>query len=585
MARKSKHDSVLGVFVTDTVVDAVLMRRSGEKIHIVNRFGRPRSRLGDRISDLTTVLPGLKDSSEADFTLEVGDGTSASDPSGLFLSSEFGTMGTATMAETAEKAVTARKTTPITAQMKDILAECANMGYTSPRVAFCLGSSDIQYLELKLSTVEQSGPLERLPMFKRKNLIAQALGQGAGIFDRKRAGFIDMETRNSQQRALAVLPRTPDSLTPTLNELNSSRSQISAMAEIVDSEVTLYLSLARRQAGLTGRTAVIRVGAEDTLLLFVRDGKLSAYERIRSLTSYDPSETICSRVLLKQDEHKFGDLEHVLVVSDDQRDNTTSVYEEYFPDAKIDWMQDILRAHRVVVPSEGEVNLKGTSIPAVGVGLRWMEAWDRQEGWDGINLMPKRLVRRKKPAGRIAWHTWASMVAIFGVAFYYSWAFMSQQQEIEQQQRELELNPPVFPEEDPVALKMKVDSLNAAYVSYTNALHVLDSLLVGSDRWTRSLASMTESTGSIGGIWLRSWTPSAGNQVSLQGNALSRSRIARLAQQWNGSIEMLNFADIQKVRVYAFTMSIPVPSEIPPVALRLRETALDQEASTPVTVP
>ena len=78
MARKNKHDSVLGVFVTDTVVDAVLMKRSGDKIHIVNRFGRPRSRLGDRISDLATVLPGLKDSSEADFTLEIGDGASAS---------------------------------------------------------------------------------------------------------------------------------------------------------------------------------------------------------------------------------------------------------------------------------------------------------------------------------------------------------------------------------------------------------------------------------------------------------------------------------------------------------------------------
>ena len=124
---------------------------------------------------------------------------------------------------------------------------------------------------------------------------------------------------------------------------------------------------------------------------------------------------------------------------------------------------------------------------------------------------------------------------------------------------------------------MKVDSLNAAYLSYTSALHVLDSLLVGSDRWTRALGSMTESTGSVGRIWLKSWTPIAGERVSIQGNALSRSRIARLAQQWNGSIEMLNFADIQKIRVYSFAMNIPVPSEMPPVALQLRETALERD--------
>jgi hypothetical protein len=133
---------------------------------------------------------------------------------------------------------------------------------------------------------------------------------------------------------------------------------------------------------------------------------------------------------------------------------------------------------------------------------------------------------------------------------------------------------------------MKVDSLNQAYIAYTQALHVLDSLLVGSNKWTRAVGSMTESTGSIGGIWLRSWTPLTGNRISVEGNALSRSRIARLAQQWNGSIEMLNFADIQKVRVYSFKMSIPMAVEMPPVALYLRDTALtDESAGEPVTMP
>ncbi|MDX1741340.1 MAG: hypothetical protein R3178_08615, partial [Rhodothermales bacterium] len=264
MIRKSKHDSVLGVFVTDTVVDAVLMKRVGNKIHIVNRFGRPRSRLGDKISDLATVLPGLKDRSETDFTLEIGDGTSGSDPSGLFLSSEFGGMGGTTVAaEATEKAVTARKTTPITVQMKDILAECANMGYTSPHIAFCLGSADVSYLELKIAAGSKAGPLDKLPALKRRNLVEKAAEQGAGIFDRKRAGFVEMDGMRDQSRFLAVLPHTPDAITPTLNELNSGKSNLSAVAELVDAEIPLYLTLARRQSGLKGSAAVIRVGSED----------------------------------------------------------------------------------------------------------------------------------------------------------------------------------------------------------------------------------------------------------------------------------------------------------------------------------
>ncbi|MBT8400582.1 MAG: hypothetical protein KJO98_08905 [Rhodothermia bacterium] len=605
MARKSKYDSVLGVFVTDTVVDAVLMTRSGERIHISNRFARPRSRMGDRISDLSAVLPGLKDRSETDFTLEIGDGTNGSDPSSLFLSSEFGASGgVGTATEAAEKATTARQTSPITTQLKDVLAECANMGHTTPHISFCMGSTDVSYVQItppkqeessinipflnksdaKDATENDTASKLRVSGFKRRHLLNHLMAQNPGIFDKKRVAFIPMTPKNGRDRYLAILPRTPDSVTPAIAELNSSKSNLSAIADIVDTEPTVYLSLARRHAkpGVHRNVAVIRVGSDDTMVMFIRDGQLAELEKIRSLTSYDPVETVCSRVLLKQDECKFGDFDQVLVVSDDHRDSAERTYQEYFPKAAVTWLEDVLTEHHVKLPSEGEVNLRSTSTAAIGVGLRWMNDWDKTDEHETVNLIPKRLLRKKKPSGKIAWHTYAILVAIFGIAFFYSWKFMTQAQEISRMQTELETNPPEFPEEDPALLKMRVDSLNAAYASYTQALHILDSLLVGSDRWTRGLARMTESTGDIGRIWLRSWTPVAGNMISLQGNALSRSRVARLAQEWQGSIEQLNFADIQKIRVYTFSMKVPLPAEIPPVALRLREMALEQDRDVPL---
>ena len=598
MARKSKYDLVLGVFVTDTVVDAVLMRRGDGRVHISNRFARPRSRMGDRISDLTAVLPGLKSNSESDFTLEIGDGINGSDPSSLFLSSEFGgvgNVGSMTAAEAAEKPATARQTSPITTQLKDILAECANMGHKSPHISFCLGSTDVTYKQITPAKSEEQGvklpfldrgkadengvTKHRISNLKKRQLVNHLVSQGVGLFDKKRVAFLPMTPMNGRERYLAILPRTPDSITPTLNELNSSKSKLSAVVDIVDTEVSLFLSMARKHSEKTKhrRVGVIRVGADDTMVLFIREGELAELERIRSLTSYDPVETICSRVLLKQDECQFGEFDNVLVVSEDHRDAARRTYEEYFPGASIEWLESTLAEHSVSMPSEGEVNLKSTSTPAIGVGLRWMHHWDTEDDREAINLIPKRLIKRKKPSGRVAWHTYAIMAAIFGIALFYSWRYMSQEQEIDRLQRELAVNPPQFPDEDPAVLKMRVDSLNAAYMSYTRALHVLDSLLVGSDRWTRGVANMTESTGSIGRIWLKSWTPVAGNMINLEGNALSRTRVARLAQEWKGSIEKLNFADIQKLRVYTFSMKVPLAAEMPPVALKLRQLALEEE--------
>ncbi len=600
MARKRKFDSVLGVFVTDALVDSVLMQRTESRIRVINRFGRPRSRIGDRISDLATVLPGLKDSSEADFTLEVGDGTTGSDPSSLFLSSEFGAVASAS--DVKEKQTIGRQTTPITTQLKDILAECANLGHDSLHISFCLGSADVAYVELsppkheptavtnllnlKKKTEDKddrSGPVRGL---LRKHLVDNLEEQGVGLFDKKRVAFVPMTRKSGRDRYLAVVPRVPDSISPTLKELNSGRSTLSAVADIVDAELPLYLSLAQQHADATNsrNVAVIRVGAEDTMLLFVRGRKLAEFERIRSLTSYDPSETVCSRVLLKQDESKFGELDLVLVVSEERRDDAKNVFQEYFPSARVEWLQDVLAGKNLSMPSEEDVHLKSTSIPAIGIGLRWMEEWDRKGIGTRINLIPKRLVRRKKSNEKVAWHTYAMLGVLFACAFFYSWKFMTNQQEIDQLQRELAVNPPVFPDEDPAVLKMRVDSLNNAYQAYTRALGILDSLLVGSDKWTRSLAKMTESTRSIGSVWLKGWTPTSGASVRLEGNALSRSRIARLAQEWNGSIESLNFADIGGVRVYTFTMHVPIQDEMPPVAIHLRETALEQETAAPVVV-
>ncbi len=593
MARKSKLDSVLGVFVTDTVVDAVLLRKVGDRVQIVNRLARPRSRFGDRISDLTTVLPGLKDSSEADFTLEIGDGTSGSDPSSLFLSSEFGGLGARTMTETAEKPVTGRQSAPITLQLKDILAECANLGYTSPHVCFCVGSSDVMYQEVGLVRDERSRSAmetksntkertKRLSGAQRRQLLSDVSKEVQVPFDRNRVAFVRMASKNERERYLAVIPRVPDSIAPALTEINSSKSSISAVADIVDTEVTLYHALAKMHAPEEGtaRQAVIRVGSEDTLVLFMKDGELVEFERIRSLTSYDPAETVCSRILLKQDEHKFGEIDNLLVVAEERRDDSVTAFAEYFPGAEVEWLQNVLSEHKISMPEEDELHLKASSIPAIGVGLRYLEQWDRADRHAYINLIPRKLVRRKGKKEKIAWHTIAMMVALFGIAFYFSWTFMAQQQQISQRETELALNPPEFPEEDPVVLKMKVDSLNAAYAAYTRALNVLDSLLVGSDKWTRAVGKMTESTGNIGRVWLRGWTPMNRNTVRLEGNALSRSRIAQLAQQWNGSIEQLNFADIQDVRVYTFTMMIPIREDMPPVAEFLRETALDDDNTT-----
>ncbi len=102
----------------------------------------------------------------------------------------------------------------------------------------------------------------------------------------------------------------------------------------------------------------------------------------------------------------------------------------------------------------------------------------------------------------------------------------------------------------------------------------------------------SNATGDVGSIWFTDWSPQ-GNQMWIEGEALVRNRVATLARNLDGRIERLDFADVNvpdigDVRVYPFTMVIPIAHETPQVAIHLQQQAAEQataeaQAETPVT--
>jgi len=317
------------------------------------------------------------------------------------------------------------------------------------------------------------------------------------------------------------------------------------------------------------------VSAADTTVLFLKDGVLDKYEHLRSLTSYDSIDTVCSRVVLKQDELRIGTIDELLVSTEHQGSSAIEAFASFFPNSDVYDLKDALEDFKLVGPKVAE--LKANSVPATAVALRLLQGWDRESKDVGfINLLDKkRRGTSTRQNGAYAWHTMFLLVAIFGTALYFTWTFMSNQELIDVRNEEIKLNPPQFPTEDAALLSFRVDSLQRVYQNHNRAMFVLDSLLTGSDKWSSTLDNFTHSTRSIGRIWFKAWTPQQGS-IRLEGNALARNRIASLAQEWNGSIEKLNFAEIQGLRIYSFIMSIPIQSKLPSVVAHLRQTSLEE---------
>src|SRR5690606_17102141 len=128
----------------------------------------------------------------------------------------------------------------------------------------------------------------------------------------------------------------------TLGVIRQPQDEVTPLVRLLDTETSVFLGLARAwsaerepsDAGQgPGHTLIVRAGTEDTLVLFVQGNTLRHFESMRSLTVFDSPDTICSRVLLLQDEYGIDDVHDVLLLSEEREEDMIESFTLFFPDA------------------------------------------------------------------------------------------------------------------------------------------------------------------------------------------------------------------------------------------------------------
>ena len=560
------NDTVaLGVYVGPDTVDAVLVRRRGDAYEPLQRFSRPRSREAEPKSaeQMASALPGLSASEDGDYTLEVGGQWGSGAPAAA-----VPTLGDGA----APPAAGGR---PFAPALTEVLAECAAAGYTDPPVSFCLTSPDVHYVEVVGAATEAAaaGPKAKAGGKPPKGRVAERVRERAPNADPARTAVVPLAGAGPD-RLLAVAVERDDPVTSTLTALAGQPAGAPASSRL-DAEATLLAGLVGlAHASDDERTVVVRVGAEDTLVVFLEGRRLSGVERIRSLSAYDLPDTVASRVLLQLDARKLGEPDTVYVASTGRPDALLSSIAGFFPDAAVEPLHDAAHGLGVDVPRD-EGSYRAGALLAALAAARDLSDW---EVVPDLRLLPAKLQRRRRSVGANLF-TLVAGVLVLAVLAVGVTRYLGARAEIDRLEDDLRANPPVLPTEDPDRLQARVDSLDRAFATYTRALDVLDSLLVGSDRWTRTMRTVTRSTISTGDTWLLDWAPDGG-QIRLTGESLSRPQVVELTRRLDGTIESLQYTDIGPRRVYQFVMVTPVDIGVPEVAMFLREVAEDRRQMT-----
>jgi len=522
MKRYAIEEYILGVTATSRNVHAVLVQDTDSGPVIVRQFSRTIGESGSQA--FAPVTPEMGDSGSPDISFNIGGESDAGES--LFLAGEFGQASTQGSFDGAgdvgvNTAAPFQTTIKFDLELLDIIRECEDAGFENFRIAFAIGSAFLRTSEIKVGIRGQSVGADGEEA--KPNFLAFGKGKNGkksieGVFADKHDGeydpgkviFLPMKSSDPEiSKALAVFAVPHEPVEPTLQSIRDRKRTIPGI-DLLDTEITLFLGLAKaaqnRSAELengdaeTGPTLLVRAGTEDTIVMFIDGDELVRFESLRSITAFDPPETICSRVLLLQDEFGLGDAGTVVLLGEEREESLADSFRTFFPDTRVGLLRDYLPELR----SEDGNIVRGDAVLAAAVTLRLLGDFSAQNVFLKINFLPRKLLRAqfKMP---FAWPLAAMYALLFVTSLFFMYRYYSQKHELELFKYELAQYPEELMMLNASDLQTTIDSLHTKTTGYVGALDILDSLLIGSDRWSRALSTTAAITAEVQGIWIESW--------------------------------------------------------------------------------
>ncbi len=564
--------------VSADALHAVLLERTDEETSVQFRWSSGSS--GARGGDLPFEEPGdmtpdVEEESD-DVTIQFGDDEGSGGE--MFMGSEFDDIDGGSEALGGDEGGEAWN---FQVELDTLLDECAERGYEDPEIAFCSSTSQIDDVELRLppDETDAEGAEETehgLPLpASRSTLLDMLAEQYEGEADGERVGFVPMHrTGDGYQRVLALIARPGGPVLSTLDSMQDQTLSRAPQTRLLDAEVSLYLGLARSvlqlPPGTPEKTIFVRSGTDDTLVLFIEGNTLRQSEHLPELTAEDSAETICSRVLLLQDEYGMGQVQHLMLVAEEDEEVLASAFKSYFSTAEL----HVLRSH---LPGGDDTDAEAY-VGATGAALRLLDDAAFAPHFQPVNLLAKEYVpsRLRLPVG---WPVPAMLTLLAIATLGFVWLYFVNASTISEKRTKLRALGQKVNQVDQEALRRRIDSMKAMTTEYAAANKTIGGLLRGSNKWSRGLATVTGQMNDLRGLTINQWSPQSGTEVTILGRSNDRSKVVELAQRMDGRILGLTFTETRDVSLYDFELTVPLDTTKPEAIEYWREQRGEQLAA------
>ena len=303
-------------------------------------------------------------------------------------------------------------------------------------------------------------------------------------------------------------------------------------------------------------SVIIYIGIEFTRLIFMRGDQFYQFAPILGEGHDSPNlqNTVYSRLLLEQDNLAIPHINRIILAGESKRINFRDFLLQQLPDQEVDY----LLAPRLDSTELNADQQESISEYAVSIGAAWKVLEPNNKNVYNINLLPAE-VREGQRVFKLAWHGYLLLLLLFLSTLFFTWQVAQKSKQIKELREVLTLKEGQRAENQTLASSIGV--LQEQLTRYKTSLALYDSLVPGTERWSRVLTQLSHGVEDLNSIWLQDFAAGQDGVIKLNGFTVYRTRIPRLSTLFDNSLlKEVNVQAIRDQTVYRYNIEVPAPS-------------------------
>jgi hypothetical protein len=303
-------------------------------------------------------------------------------------------------------------------------------------------------------------------------------------------------------------------------------------------------------------SVIIYIGIEFTRLIFMRGDQFYQFAPILGEGHDSPNlqNTVYSRLLLEQDNLAIPHINRIILAGESKRINFRDFLLQQLPDQEVDY----LLAPRLDSSELNADQQESISEYAVSIGAAWKVLEPSNKNVYNVNLLPAD-VREGQRVFKLAWHGYLLLLLLFLSTLFFTWQIAQKSKQIKELREVLTLKEGQRAENQTLASSIGV--LQEQLTRYKTSLALYDSLVPGTERWSRVLTQLSHGVEDLNSIWLQDFTAGQDGVIKLNGFTVYRTRIPRLSTLFDNSLlKEVNVQAIRDQTVYRYNIEVPAPS-------------------------